>query len=157
MFKIIHVYDLDGVLVDTSHRYRNKPDGTIDIDYWVANRTKKKIAQDKILPLAKQYLSDCINSEIYTVLCTARVINILDLEFIVGRLGYPDKLLMRPENNTECDAGLKFKQLNSLFSLRQFSKLPRKLWEDNKRNIAKLQKLFTKTFYIPSHITENLK
>lgn len=152
-YKKIHVYDLDGVLVDTSHRYRNKPDGTIDIDYWFANRTKENIAKDKILPLARQYQDDCINPFIYTVICTSRMYNEIDIEFIIGRLGAPDKLIMRPEGNTGPDDFLKFNQLRRLFNLRQFKKLPRTMWEDNPRNIDTLRQLFTHMVYVPSHIT----
>ena len=54
MFKKIHVYDLDGVLVDTSHRYRTDANGKTDMLYWGANHTAEKIALDKILPMAKK-------------------------------------------------------------------------------------------------------
>lgn len=153
MFKKIHVYDLDGVLVDTSHRYRNKPDGSIDLDYWFANRTAEKIAQDKLLPLASQYQNDCTNPHIYTVICTARAHHALDIDFIVNILGTPDKLIMRPVGNMGRDDFLKFNQLRALFNLRQFKNLRRELWEDNQQNIATLSQLFSKTFYVPSHIT----
>ena len=72
MFQRIHVYDLDGVLVDTSHRYRNLASGSIDLAYWLENRTEKNISRDKVLPLAKQYHADCLNPETYVVICTAR-------------------------------------------------------------------------------------
>jgi hypothetical protein len=145
---------MDGVLVDTAHRYRNKSDGTIDMDYWHANRTAQNMQHDKILPLARQYHADTMNPGIYTIICTSRIYHTLDLEFIVGRLGVPDKLLMRPELNDEPDGILKRKQLQQIFNLRQFQKLPRKLWEDNPRNIEALQDLFTTCFFVPSHITK---
>lgn len=157
MFKIIHVYDLDGVLVDTAHRYRNLPDGTIDLRYWLANRTEQNIAKDKILPLARQYQRDCLSDSIYTIICTSRMYHVLDIEFIIGVLGAPDKLIMRPEDNCEGDAVLKRRQLQRLFNLKQFRFLPRRLWEDNPLNIAALESLFTKCFFIPSHITQGLK
>ena len=153
MYKKIHTYDLDGVLVDTSHRYRNLPDGRIDLAYWFENRTAEKIAQDRILPLAKQYLADCLNPEIYTIICTARMIHVLDIEFIIGRLGAPNKLLMRPNGDIGRDDFIKFNQLRALFNLRQFRDLPRALWEDNRQNIATLSELFTDTFFVPSHIS----
>lgn len=152
MFKRIHVYDMDGVLVDTSHRYRNKPDGTIDLDYWYANR--HKIDSDKLLPLAKQYANDCANPEIYTVICTSRVQDIADIRFIYTRLGAPNKLIMRPFGNNNADGPLKRLALQRLFNLRQFAKLPKRLWEDNKKNILAVQDLFTQTFLIPSKICE---
>ena len=152
MFKRIHVYDLDGVLVDTSHRYRNRPDGSIDLNYWLANRTEKKIAKDKLLPLAKQYIADNANPEIYTVICTARQYHPLDIAFIFSHLGAPDKLIMRPVGNMEPDAQLKFKQLRTLFNLRQFQKLPRKFWDDNPRNLIACNSLFDDSFHVASEI-----
>ena len=156
MYKRIHTYDLDGVLVDTSHRYRNKPDGSIDLQYWFENRTEEKIAQDKILPLAKQYMADCLNPEIYVMICTSRAYHVLDIQFIIGHLGAPDKLIMRPVGNMENDAKLKRRQLQRLFNLRQFAKLPRRFWDDNPRNLNACRDLFTQVFHVPSHITETV-
>ncbi len=151
MFKKIHVYDCDGVLVNTSHRYRNLSNGTIDLPYWFANRTQANIAKDSLLPLAVQYLSDCFNPEIYTILCTSRAYHAWDVEYIVNRLGNPDKLLMRPVGNMEDDAVLKRRQLQRLFNLRQFKKLPKRFWEDNAKNIVACRDLFNETFLIQSN------
>jgi len=156
MYKRIHTYDLDGVLVDTSHRYRNKPDGSIDLQYWFDNRTEEQIAKDKILPLAKQYMADCLNPETYVMICTSRAYHVLDIQFIVGHLGAPDKLIMRPVGNMENDAILKRRQLQRLFNLRQFAKLPRRFWDDNPRNLNACRDLFTQVFHVPSHITETI-
>ena len=151
MFKRIHVYDLDGVLVDTSHRYRNKADGTIDLEYWLANR--HKLADDKLLPLAKQYRADIANPEIYTVICTARSTHPDDVAYINWVLGKPNKLIMRPVGNMRGDANLKRAQLSRLFNLRQFQKLPRKFWDDNPKNLQACKDLFNMVFHVPSHIT----
>ena len=153
MFKAIHVYDLDGVLVDTSHRYRNKPDGAIDLDYWMAHR--HKVDCDTLLPHAEKFAADCANPNIYVILCTARMYHPRDVSFILSRLGRPNKLIMRPIGNNTPDAKLKRRELSRLFNLRQFAHLPRYLWEDNKRNIAALFGLFTRSFYVPSRITAN--
>jgi hypothetical protein len=153
MLKQIHVYDLDGVLVDTSHRYRNTPEGTIDLAYWLENRTAKAMKKDRVLPLAKQYQADVRNPEIYTVICTAREYHTLDIAWIWGFLGAPDKLIMRPEKDDRPDAELKAAKLGSLFSLKQFSKLPRKFWDDNPRNLHGCRHLFDEMFHIHSHIS----
>jgi hypothetical protein len=150
--KRIHVYDLDGVLVDTSHRYRNTPEGKIDLVYWFKMRTKENISKDKILPMAKQYIDDCLNPEIYTVICTSRMYHENDIEFIVGYLGAPDKLLMRPEGEKGRDDFLKYNQLRRLFNIHEFQKLPRALWEDNKQNIRTLAPLFSQTNFVQSNI-----
>lgn len=154
MFKRIHTYDLDGVLVDTSHRYRNKPDGSIDLDYWFAKR--HLINDDTLLPLAKQYQADCANPEIYVIICTARVEHINDITFITEKLGAPNKLLMRPYGNMENDAVIKRRQLQRIFNLRQFQKLPRRFWDDNKINLEACRDLFTQVFHVPSRITERV-
>ena len=147
-------HDLDGVLVDTSHRYRNKPDGTIDLDYWFANRTPEKIAQDKLLPLVSQYRDDVKNPSIYTIICTSRAEYKHDKNFIRNILGWPNKLIMRPAGNMEPDGILKRKALSRLFSLRQFQPLIKFFWEDNIKNIKATEHLFTKTFLIKSEICE---
>lgn len=151
MLKSIHVYDCDGVLVDTSHRYKTKADGTIDLDYWRANCTKEKMKLDKILPHTRQYIADCINDEVYTILCTSREYSKQNIEFIAGYLGMPDKLIMRPEGNVEPDAKLKRRQLQRMFNLIQLQKLPRTLWEDNQITIDRLSDMFTHTVYVKSN------
>jgi len=153
MLKRIHVYDLDGVLVDTSHRYRNKSDGTIDLKYWLKNRTPDGIARDTLLPLARQYMADCFNPEIYVIICTSREYHALDIGYIVGYLGAPNKLIMRPVGNTEADAILKRRQLQRMFNLRQFSKLPRRFWEDSLTNLYTCRDLFSEVFHVASKIT----
>lgn len=155
-YKKIHVYDLDGVLVDTEHRYRNNADGSIDLAYWLANRTAEKIALDTLLPHAQQYINDCIDPFTYTIICTSRLYHSLDVDFIVNRLGHPDQLIMRPEGNLSRDDFLKFNQLRRVFNLKQFKKLPRVLWEDNPQNIDTLKQLFTQTVFVPSHITKGI-
>lgn len=155
MFKKIHVYDCDGVLVDSAHRYRNKPDGTIDLDYWFKMRTPENIMRDELLPLAKQYKADCANPEIYTVICTSRASDPADIRFINEKLGAPNKLIMRPFGNMEGDAILKRRALSRLFNLRQFAKLPRFFWEDNKKNLQACEHLFTMVFHVHSEICEN--
>lgn len=153
MFKRIHVYDLDGVLVDTSHRYRTDKNGATDIQYWVENSTAKKMAKDKILPLAKQYIHDCIDPEIYCILCTVRAMHVLDLQYIVGHLGMPDKILMVGESKPPYtkDHILKRRALQRMFNLIQLQKLPRTLWEDNQITIDRLSDMFTHTIHVNSN------
>lgn len=65
------IFDLDGTVVDTSHRYRNTPEGHCDLDYWFANSTPEMIAKDALLPLAdtmRRYYRE--GHEI--IICTAR-------------------------------------------------------------------------------------
>ena len=151
MIKRVHVYDLDGVLVDSSHRYRNTESGAIDLQHWIANRTPANIALDKILPRVAEYLEDLANPFCYVIICTSRETNQADIDFIANSLGAPDKLIMRPIGNTENDAILKRRQLQRMFNLRQFAKLPRVLWEDNPKNINALRDLFSRIIFVQSN------
>ena len=152
MFKKIHVYDLDGVLVDSSHRYRNLPNGSIDLDYWIENSTPENIAKDRLLPLAKQATKDILNPEIYVIICTARVYCPDSIAFIHGYIGRPNKLMMRGENDARQDCIMKQAKLNGFFALRQFAKLPRFFWDDSLANIRHCATLFSRTFHIHSEI-----
>ena len=68
---MIIIFDLDGTVIDTSHRYRNGPDGHIDLQYWFDNSTPEQIAKDTLLPLAKAWRR--YFDEGHTiVVCTAR-------------------------------------------------------------------------------------
>lgn len=67
----IVIFDLDGTVIDTSHRYRDLPCGKIDLDFWFANSTPEMIAQDKLLPLAATWRA-AYGAGHTVVVCTAR-------------------------------------------------------------------------------------
>lgn len=95
--KDIHAYDMDGTIVCSMHRYstvRGK-DGIerIDLPYWRENEYRAK--QDILLPLAKQYQADRLDTGIITVIATARHIQEPDLWFIRNILGMPDYIVCR--------------------------------------------------------------
>jgi len=150
----IHIYDMDGVLVDTSHRYRNLPNGSIDLDYWLTNNTPEKVAQDTLLPLAKQYKADLLNPAIYVVICTARAALAHDYDFIRNRLGWPNKIICRPVGNMEPDAVLKRRGLCRLLNLKQFQNIVRVFWDDNKKNLDAVKDLGLKLVHVKSNICE---
>ncbi len=78
---MIFIFDLDGTVIDTAHRYRNKPCGTIDMAYWFANCTPEKIAADKLLPLAdvmRRYYAEGHT----VVICTARCFRDADHKYL---------------------------------------------------------------------------
>ena len=151
MIKQIHIYDMDGVLVDSSHRYRNKSDGTINLDYWLKNSVPEKIALDSLLPMAEQYRRDLADPETYVVICTSRIEYIHDIHFIRTVLGLPDKLIMRPPGNTEGDAILKRRALSMFCNLIQFRNAVKRFWDDNRKNLDAVRELGIKCFYIESN------
>jgi phosphoglycolate phosphatase-like HAD superfamily hydrolase len=80
---MIFIFDLDGTVIDTAHRYRNGPDGSIDMAYWFANCTPEKIAADKLLPLA-DVMRRYFNEGHTVVICTARCFRQADHDFLAN-------------------------------------------------------------------------
>ena len=148
MLKRIHVYDVDGTLVDSSHRYRALPNGHVDLDHWVKNH--HRLNQDTLLPLAEQYRRDIADPTTYVVICTLRTPQPADLQYIAQNLGMPDCLIMNSKNETENLAGFKRRHLARLFNLRQFAKLPRFFWEDSRAYVESCRDLFTRVYHVTS-------
>lgn len=151
--KTLITFDLDGVLVDSSHRYRNLPNGSIDLDYWRENCVPDMIARDTLLPHADDYRAAVADPLVYTVICTAREACPITVDYIADNLGMPDKLIMRPRGNMRPDGELKRAQLAPLFNLRQFNRLRRYFLDDNPRNLRACNHLFDRVILVPSHIT----
>ena len=55
--KNISIFDLDGTIIDSSHRQATLPDGTLNLAHWFENATPEKIFEDKVLPLARKSAS----------------------------------------------------------------------------------------------------
>jgi hypothetical protein len=153
MFRRIHVYDLDGVLVDSSHRVKRCNDGSIDCQYWLNSFTPENIKLDKLLPHIWQYVDAIINPYTYVILCSVRNPTPLNLNFVRSHLGQPNKLLLVGESYPPFKPAyvLKRNALQPIFNLRQFQNLPRTLWEDNQINIDRLGDLFTHTILVKSN------
>ena len=47
----IRIYDLDGTIIDSSHRARHDENGKLDLDHWKRNNTKENIFKDDLLPM----------------------------------------------------------------------------------------------------------
>ena len=77
----IKIYDLDGTIIDSSHRAIVNPDGTINLEKWREMSTKDFIFGDTLLPMYWQLVSDYKMGDII-VICTARNLNEHDMNFI---------------------------------------------------------------------------
>jgi hypothetical protein len=153
MIKEIHVYDVDGVLLDSVHRHKFNEDGTLDFFHYFKNSTPEKLEQDKILPMVTRYIASCVNPNVYAVICSVRSNEPKHINSIIRKLGKPDLMLLVGETKPPCTPGdkLKRKKLGPLFNLKQFQNVPRYLWEDSQKNIDTLKDLFTKTFLVTGH------
>lgn len=114
------IFDLDGTVIDSEHRKATLPDGSLDLEHWVANNTPEKIAQDSLLPLAEQMRK--IYSVGHTVIiCTARMFSPADMKFLLDNDLPYDVLLHREPGNMEGDDTLKVRLLEDYFQSQGFS------------------------------------
>ena len=133
MIKTVHVFDADGTLIDSSHRYRIDPaTGKIDLDHWIENCTPEKIAQDTLLPHAALYKALLDDPTAYVVIATARVMQRPDFIYFREVLGWPDKLVSRKKGDTSKGADMKIRGLRYLNNLAQFANAVKYFYEDNK-------------------------
>jgi hypothetical protein len=114
MIKEIHIYDIDGTLVDSTHRYRYVTNAEgwrrIDLPFWITNR--RQAMRDSLLPLAEQYQKQLLDPNIFTVLATARVMSPEEWQHIKTDLLMPDHFISRPDGDTQSGSTLKINALN---------------------------------------------
>lgn len=147
--KRIAIYDMDGTIVDSSHRYRtigNK----IDLEFWRENQ--HLAMNDTLLPLARQYQSDLADPECYTIIATARVMNEPDYRFVNEILGKPDYLISRNEGDAISGGKLKINGLAKFFNLKNFQNAVAVFYEDNTTYLKAVCDRFNiQGVYIPSN------
>ena len=78
---MLYIFDLDGTVIDSSHRQNTLPDGSLDLAHWIENNTPEKILADSLLPLAEKMRSVRSVKDTVAVI-TARVIQDADLAFM---------------------------------------------------------------------------
>jgi len=130
----ICIYDLDGTVIDSSHRATHDEKGNIDLDNWKAKSTKDFIFQDSLMPLYSQLQKDYKNGNM-VILCTARELGKWDYEFIHFYNIYYDRIISRPVGNREKDYKLKKNQLRYLFTLPQYKDKEKIFYDDNANNL----------------------
>lgn len=130
----IAIYDMDGTIVDSTHRYRTIIDHNgiekIDLQYWRDN--EYRAMEDSLLPLAAQYQRDIADSNCYTIIATARIIRGPDIQFIREILGMPKYIISRMgDSDNRSGKVLKILGLQKFFNLRQFKPENAVFYEDN--------------------------
>ena len=110
---MLFIFDLDGTVIDSSHRALANADGSINLDFWRENSTAEMVAKDKLLPLANGWKAiDRKRHQI--VVMTARVMGMVDYTFLIHNGLYADFIYSRPEGVTLSDDILKRNFLISL-------------------------------------------
>lgn len=128
----VSIYDMDGTVVCSLHRYRTLVDSRgerIDLDYWRQNEYRAN--DDKLLPLADSYKHDLADPGCYVIIATARVLRDADNEFIRTVLGEPDYIISRADGDTASGGTLKIAGLAKFFNLINFRNAEFTFYEDN--------------------------
>ena len=103
---MLYIFDLDGTVIDSSHRQNTRPDGSLDLAHWIENNTVEKILADSLLPLAGKMRSVRSVKDTVAVI-TARVIQDADLAFLKRNDLRFNYLFSRAQGNTSPDDILK--------------------------------------------------
>jgi len=133
----ICIYDLDGTVIDSSHRATHDEKGNINLADWKAKSTKDLIFKDSLMPLYCQLQEDYKNGDM-VILCTARELGKWDLEYIHFHNIYYDKIISRPKGNQTADHLLKKAQCRYLFNLPQYKQSEKWFFDDNEANLNAL-------------------
>ena len=153
MIKQVKIYDMDGTIVDSTHRYRTVKDANgvekIDLDFWRANEFRA--FDDSLLPLAAEYQADLKNPEIFVIIATARVMGDADWKFVNEKLGKPNAFISRKNGDTTSGGKLKIRGLVKYLNLKQFKNAEKVFFEDNMAYLKTVCDFFKiKGVYCPS-------
>jgi len=148
MFKRVVIFDLDATLVDSSHRTPNREDGTLNLQAYFRLKNRENIFRDTLLPLARFY-KRLNRKENYIVICTARIMNEDDFDFLDAMgLQYHaiySRAVDGSENNID-DGTMKARKIRRLMNLRQFRNLPFYMWDDAKPVISAMRNIGVQCF-----------
>lgn len=148
----VAIYDMDGTIVDSSHRYRTVTDenGTrIDLDHWRENEFRAM--DDGLLPMFEQYRIDLNDENCYVIIATAREMNAPDWQFVNEILGMPDYFISRPKGSAISGKALKINGLAKFFNLVTFREAEFVFYEDNIQYLKAVCDRFNiRGVYIPS-------
>lgn len=151
--RTVHIYDMDGCLVDSSWRYRTitSAEGIERIDFQHWRAMQHEAFHDALLPLHDQYIRDLMNPDTYVIVATAREMHEPDMRFLREKMGEPDYLVSRPHGSSISGATLKINGLAKFFNLKQFKHAEYVFYEDNVSYLKAVCDRFNiRGVYIPS-------
>ena len=130
-YKRLLIFDKDGVLMDSSHRYRLKENGLIDLKHWIDNEVNH--VYDKPLPHASVYKAAIKCPETFVVIATASDLTTHgQKERLLSVLGAPNALIHRQgRSDARGGAELKIEGLKQLIDEHKLHKVEKVVYEDN--------------------------
>ena len=133
------VFDLDNTLIDSSHRARNKPDGSYDLEYWRKHSTWEYISKDTLLPAYFDYLN--FRDQGYTIVAvTAREMDENDHRYLEEH-GLEVAAILSRGDSKELDHVLKHRLLDKFFYVdSETPRLPFLFYDDKPENLEVAKK-----------------
>ena len=148
--KRVQIYDMDGTIVCSLHRYKTINGARIDLQHW---RDNSHLAmEDSLLPMAEQYKADLQDENCFVIIATARVMGEKDWQFVTDILGMPDYFIHRKPEDTRSGGLLKIKGLQKFFNLKPFKGAEITFYEDNIQYLKTVCDHFNiRGVYVPSN------
>lgn len=139
--KLVVAWDLDGTLIDSSHRAR-RINGIFDLDYWIEKSTEEYIMKDSLLPLYHLYLE--YKKTGFTQICvTARPMSEADYKFLKTH-GMDFDMILHRSDSQELDQILKNNKLKDYFEENKM--IPFMAFDDKQENLEVFDKFGFRTF-----------
>lgn len=137
MLNKLNIFDLDGTVIDSSHRRQYNADGTLNLNAWRAC-SRETIMRDSLLPLAS-IMRELIASNKMVAICTSRVFGEADWEYLETHQILPRIIISRQHGDTTPDAEFKTRELQ--WSFRPEILKQSQMWEDMPDIRASVSKL----------------
>lgn len=131
MQKPIYIFDLDGTVIDSSHRFTGTAEGKVNLAKWIEDSTRENIFKDSLLPLAK-FMKALMKANANVWICTARNMSENDFDFLAQNGIKAKTILCRKNGDNRADAEMKTAKLKRLFNLKQFKNADKYMFDDNK-------------------------
>lgn len=158
--KTIQIWDFDGTICDSSHRYRTQicEDGVerIDLQYWIDNECRT--IEDRPIPeTLARFKEACNDPEIFAVIATARIWCEQSQKWAEMYGIEPNAIYARRDrSDTRGGAALKIQAIKKLLNLKQFEKVDKiQVFEDNVSYLKAICDAFkdrnSEGFYFPSN------
>ncbi len=154
----VFVFDLDGVIISSLHRYKTiikNGKKVIDLAWWRALDTPEHIAKDTLLPLAEMYKRLLSRPNTLIIAATARacVKGDANYKFLKDNGLFPDVFIHRQGvNDTRKGAALKIEGIKPHLNTPLYKDARLFIYEDNPNYLRELTRELNpkKSFLIPS-------
>lgn len=143
MEKLVIAWDLDGTLIDSSHRTAYMEDGSYNIENWKNKSIPEYINKDSLLPLSEMYFE--FKKTGFTQICvTARDMTSYDFDYLKNK-GLEFSLVLHRKDSEELDYVLKDKKLQDFF--KEKGRIPFMAFDDKDANLDVFDKYGFRTFH----------